>query len=65
MPARVLDPAEAARLYVRERKSPCVIAAEHGGLTPAGAARKVREGGCNGGLTYCLVHRKYEVLEHM
>jgi hypothetical protein len=52
-------------MYQDDRKSPCVIAEEHGGLTPAGAARKVREGGCNGGLTWCRIHRKYEVLEHM
>lgn len=62
---KALDPAEAARLYRDERKSPCQIAAEHGSLTPAGVARKIREGGCNGGLTWCPVHRKHEVLEHM
>lgn len=60
-----LDPAEAARLYRDERKSPCIIAAEHGALTPAGVARKIREGGCNGGLAWCPVHRRHEALEHM
>jgi hypothetical protein len=62
---KALDPAEAARLYRDERKSPCQIAAEHGSLTPAGVARKIREGGCSGGLTWCRVHRKYEALEQM
>lgn len=64
MPATALDPAEAARLYRDEQHSPCQIAADHG-LTSAGTARKIRDGGVTGGLAWCPVHRRHEQLEHM